>query len=89
MRGDEPAYPFVCSDVSKHQVSESGLTVREMFAMAAMTSWANSSEAQRQLADAVSVYTDPKKRIALTHAIMAKRAFALADAMLAELEKKK
>jgi hypothetical protein len=29
---DEPAFPFVCSDISKHQVHDPGMTKREYLA---------------------------------------------------------
>ena len=33
---DQPAFPFICDDVSKTQVVETGLTKREHFAALAM-----------------------------------------------------
>lgn len=85
---------FYCGQFNSQQGSyptvETVITLRDLFAAFSLGFYMLSPVAQGQLAQAVAEHDVPRSdRPRITHEVMAKRAYQLADAMLAEREKEK
>lgn len=86
MNDGGPAYPTGSSGV----LSTKGMSLRDWFAGKALSAYLSSNEAIRQLDEAITEHlarTPYLDRREAFRSILAKRAYQMADAMLAEREK--
>ncbi len=75
MKNPPTAFPFVCQDVSKHQCHEPGMDLRDYFAAAA-------------LPQVMAVRIKPRGSNEEYKQMLASVSYDIADAMLAEREKR-
>lgn len=86
MNDGGPAFPLICQDVSKYQVVEGGMSMRDWFAGMALSVMLH-QDAERGMRTLLA--RDGMWQDVQSPKILARIAYEAADAMLAEREKRK